>query len=527
MAVVGAPRHWQPGQIIAGKYRIDRLIGEGGQAAVLEATHLGLARTVAIKARRSGGAGATKQVRRLLREARAAFHLRGEHVARILDVELVDGEPFIIMEHLNGSDLRKLIASGPPLSVERAVGLILQACDAVSEAHEHGIIHRDLKPANLFLLVRRDGAPLLKVLDFGLSRMVIPAGGRDLSELTQRTQLLGTPSYVAPEQIRDPRGVDARADIWSLGIILQELLTGKPVFRGATRLETVSMVLKNDPAPLSLHRSDVPVDLQRVVLRCLDKRREQRFESVRELAGALAPHAPSWASNSIGRLRALPRRQAHERTEEVGTRRERGVRTSPPIACARDPLESKPVRRPPGTGLRLLERRRVALAAALGVVVVGATVAARFGAMPGLSILNGVNSGERRFETNQRPARWRVGALSGVGGDPPASVSRPPVVESLGRPSVAASVQPLVDRATVAPRVARWTPRARRALSAHAHAPSRTPLHRSQSRGQKVVAARALPAAAVVGSSIAVAAAELEVESRPDPDSDDPLDGRK
>lgn len=288
----GVPSGIVPGAIIGGKYRVERTIARGGQGTVVEATHLALRQPVAIKFSHVDGPRKTEGMQRLLQEARAAVRLRGPHVARVIDVDVCDGAPFIVMEYLQGIDLKALIASRGPLPCPEAVGFMLQACEGVAEAHDLGIIHRDLKPSNLFLVEAPGGAPLLKVLDFGIAKNVSPqaAIGEDL-ELTEPLVLLGSPGYISPEQARDPRQADARADIWSLGLILQELLTGRPVFRARTRADVLALVLLKNPTPISLLRSDVPQAIERVILRCLQKAPEHRFASVRELAEQLAPFA--------------------------------------------------------------------------------------------------------------------------------------------------------------------------------------------------------------------------------------------
>ncbi len=184
---------------------------------------------------------------------------------------------------------------------------MLQACEALAEAHEEGIVHRDLKPSNLFLTQRPDGTPLLKVLDFGLSKTtVLEDGTLDHSELTEPLRIIGSPRYMSPEQVRDARHADARTDVWALGAILQELLTATPVFRARTRTDVLAMVLTKSPSPLTLLRPEVPAEIEHAVLRCLQKNPEHRFRSVRELAECLAPFAPSWAALSLERLRQLP-----------------------------------------------------------------------------------------------------------------------------------------------------------------------------------------------------------------------------
>ena len=263
--------------------------------------------SVAIKFPHFSSDSLEDRANRLFREARAAFRLRGEHIARVIDADTDGQAPYIVMEYLEGTDLEQLITSRGPLPCDEAIGLVLQACEALAEAHEEGIVHRDLKPSNLFLTQRPDGTPLLKVLDFGLSKTTILEDGTlDHSELAEPVRMLGSPRYMSPEQVRDARHTDARTDVWALGAILQELLTATPVFRARTRTDVLAMVLTKSPSPLTLLRPEVPTEIEHAVLRCLQKNPEHRFRNVRELAECLAPFAPSWAAISLERLRQRP-----------------------------------------------------------------------------------------------------------------------------------------------------------------------------------------------------------------------------
>lgn len=279
------------GQVLAGKYRVDRLLGEGGMGVVLAATNEALRQRVAIKLLRTGALANAKALGRFEREARAAASLRSEHVARVLDVgKLGDGRPYMVMEYLEGQDLGDVLDQDVPLPVGDAVDYVLQACEAIAEAHAAGIIHRDLKPTNLFLSRTVDGRPLVKVLDFGISKMDDAA--EDMS-LTRTTEIIGSPSYMSPEQLRASREVDVRTDIWALGVILYELLTKKLPFHALSVTELVAVVL-TEPAPdPRADRPDVPQPLADAILRCLAKNREHRFASVTDLVRAIAPFGRS------------------------------------------------------------------------------------------------------------------------------------------------------------------------------------------------------------------------------------------
>ena len=274
------------GMLLAGKYRIERVLGEGGMGVVLAATNEALRQRVAIKLLRTGALANAKALGRFEREARAAASLRSNHVARVLDVgKLEDGRPYMVMEHLEGRDLGDVIDHSVELPVGEAVEYVLQACEAIAEAHAAGIIHRDLKPKNLFLTKTVDGRPLVKVLDFGISKMEDAA--EDMS-LTRTTEIIGSPSYMSPEQLRASKGVDVRTDIWALGVILYELLTKKLPFQALTVTELVAVVLTEPMPDLRNDRQDVPAELAAAIEKCLAKKREDRFASVADLVRSIA-----------------------------------------------------------------------------------------------------------------------------------------------------------------------------------------------------------------------------------------------
>jgi serine/threonine-protein kinase len=240
---------------------------------------------------------------RFVREARAAARIKGEHVARVLDVGTRDdGMPFIVMEYLEGNDLGRVVETRGPLAVSDAVRYVLQACEAVAEAHALGIVHRDLKPANLFLTTSPDGSPLVKVLDFGISKSP-SVFARTLSpSITTVNASMGTPQYMSPEQARDAGKVDARSDVWALGAILYELLAGKPAFDADSVPALVMMIAIEEPTALESLRPDVPAPLAASVRRCLLKNRDDRFADVAELARTLEAFVPEEARPSVARI---------------------------------------------------------------------------------------------------------------------------------------------------------------------------------------------------------------------------------
>jgi len=275
-------------RLFAGKYAIERQLGEGGMGEVHLAVHTAMGNRVAIKTLRKETLADETSVERFNREARAAVSLRSEHVARVLDVGVsAEGEPYMVMEYLEGQDLAAMLRTRGPLPVHEAVDYVLQACEAIAEAHGLGIVHRDLKPANLFVTRRVDGAPLVKVLDFGISKLAAEAQQGQAGALTRTSTIMGSPSYMSPEQLRSSRDVDPRGDIWALGVILYELLTGRVPFLAETLTELTIKVV-SDPAPsIASVRPDVPPHLAQVVDHCLQKQREARFPSVGALAAEL------------------------------------------------------------------------------------------------------------------------------------------------------------------------------------------------------------------------------------------------
>lgn len=273
------------GTVLLDKYVVDRPIGHGGMATVFAATHLQLNEQVAIKCIVPELAQNATIVQRFLREARAAVRLRNEHVTRVLDVGVLPwGQPYMVMELLAGMDLAELLKARGMLAPHEAVDIVLQVCEALAEAHAVGIVHRDIKPSNLFITTRPDGSQLVKVLDFGISKVGFD---NEVTDLTQQ-QILGTPSFMSPEQLRGLPTVDARSDIWSLGIVLYRLVGGQQPFKGDS-MSALAIQCATEPTPIL--SVPMPSGLDKIVYRCLEKSPDHRYQSVAELAYALAAYA--------------------------------------------------------------------------------------------------------------------------------------------------------------------------------------------------------------------------------------------
>lgn len=294
---------FDPGETIAGKFRVVRVLGQGGMGVVVDAEHLMLGKRVALKFMSPKLAEDSEAVARFVREARAAARLVSPHVVSVLDVAtLDDGTPYIVMERLVGCDLATLLERGGALEPSRAVGYVLEAMEALAEAHAAGIVHRDLKPANLFLAEQKGGSSLVKVLDFGIAKSDDGALGGGVT--TSRT-VLGSPRYMAPEQMQSSKAADMRADVWALGTILFELVSGKPAFGGET-LAALSVAVCAGPIPsLADAAPNAPPALVEAVAGCLERRVEARFSDVGVLARALSPVAPPSAAASLATIEAV------------------------------------------------------------------------------------------------------------------------------------------------------------------------------------------------------------------------------
>lgn len=298
-----------PGDLVAGKYRIEKVLGAGAMGVVVSALHVDLAQPVAIKFLRPEILFDSSSIARFMREARVAASIRSEHVVRIHDVaKLESGTPYLVMEHLSGMDLDELLSRRGPLPPAELADYMLQACAAVAEVHAAGIVHRDLKPGNLFITRRGDGSPLVKVLDFGISKFLpnqLDPGAPPDPSLTADGQFIGSVHYMSPEQLQNPKRADLRSDVWAFGVIMYKLTAGRHAFHADTVVGCIDAIMNATPAPLSGLRKDVTAEFDQVILRCLEKDCERRIQNVAELAEALLPFASPDAQVSAKRIRGV------------------------------------------------------------------------------------------------------------------------------------------------------------------------------------------------------------------------------
>ncbi len=373
-----------PGDILAEKYQVERVLGSGGMGVVVAARHIHLDERVAIKFLRPEALTNAEAVARFNQEARVAVKIKSEHVARVIDVgQLANGAPYLVMEYLEGLDLSQWLKDYGPLEVPQAVEFIVHACEALAEAHAAGIVHRDLKPANLFTVREADGLLSVKVLDFGISKLST-LGSMAAPSMTNTSAVLGSPQYMSPEQMQSSKTVDSRTDIWSLGIILYELLAGFAPFNAETMPELVLAIVRDPFTPLRQARRGLPWGVDRAVTRALEKDRAVRFQTVADLAVALKEFAPPNALPIIERTVRI--------VEASGARVSRASMVSipPPMAQVEELSGTEKTERNPalaGTisnwGQNETEerahsrRRRARRAVALGVI--GAAMAGSLG----------------------------------------------------------------------------------------------------------------------------------------------------
>ena len=355
------------GSVIQGKYELTGLLGRGGMGVVYAAINRDLGSPVALKFLNPANGDTAEVVARFRREATLASRLNSEHVARVFDIVTnAAGESFIVMERLQGRDLAKLLAERGPLPVSEVADLLLQACEAIAEVHLLGIVHRDSKPANIFVTRPAHGRDLVKVLDFGIAKSTAP----DEPAMTAGAAVIGSPRYMSPEQLNAVKDIDARSDVWSLGVIVYELLTGKPPFSGNGFGELCAAIQRGDPPELSEHREGLPEGLEELVSECLLVDRDARIASVAAFAARLAAFGSTAAQASLERITGFAA----------------GSSSSPPAGPALDaPVGGDITTKERAATVVTNSRATVttrrwplpALLAALGVVVAGAALRSR------------------------------------------------------------------------------------------------------------------------------------------------------
>ncbi|HEY3497967.1 MAG TPA: protein kinase [Polyangiaceae bacterium] len=449
------------GAVVAGKYRIEGMLGRGGMGVVARGRQLELDRPVAIKFLKQELALDARPLQRFAREARLIAKMRSEHVVRVFDVGRENGVPYIVMEHLTGCDLAHAIAGGP-LVVERAVELVLHACEALGEAHSLGIVHRDVKPSNLFLSQGFGGRETLKVLDFGISKWLLPAPDSDTPHvITTDAGAVGTPAFASPEQLTRPESIDGRTDVWALGVVLYQALSGKLPFVADTIPSLYSQIISKPPAPFPAV-PNVPDELVAVITRCLSRSPEDRYPHMLDLARALLPFAPPRAKHIVESLATLPPPAPEEARASRGpsapgaptaTTLELGTHTTPDATVASRALEPPRKRRGPWGPLLVIGAAAAAAVIALrprvpdpSVLPKESTVSAPLVPAPPEPTLGAFPHDKAQPHEEARPAPLpsTAPAASSVA----ARAKRPP----LGPPRGAASAQPpAASAAAVAP----------------------------------------------------------------------------
>jgi serine/threonine protein kinase len=282
-ATLPDPRQHLMGKVISGSYKIEKFVGQGGMGAVFQAKQLSLDRNVAVKFLSAALAMDREILERFQREARAASNIGHPGIVQVIDMGYMqDGQPFMVMEMLEGEDLRHRLKKEGPLEVSEAITIMLQVCEALAAAHDKGIVHRDLKPDNIFLVPRKGKAPLVKILDFGLSK--IKSGG---PKLTNTGTLLGTPNYMAPEQVTGEFEVDHRADIYGAGVILYEMLTGRMAYDGPSVQSIFVKIMTENPAPPRAVRPDIPGEIEDLILKAMARTPAERYADIGRMANDL------------------------------------------------------------------------------------------------------------------------------------------------------------------------------------------------------------------------------------------------
>lgn len=417
------------GDVLGGKYRLERLIGEGGMGKVYAARHEELGELFAVKVLEESSA---RDAQRVLREARATMRLKNEHVVRVIDASAGETHPFMVMELLEGEDLDALVMRTGPLPVQAAVDYVLQACEALAEAHAIGMVHRDVKPANLLLTQHADGRPLVKVLDFGI---VKDALGRDdgrgpKTSVTEVGAVFGSPAYMSPEQLRSTKDVDVRTDVWSLGVVLYELLTGRLPFAGESRVALSIAVATSPFLPMRQLRPELPPELDVIVGACLQKALPHRTSSVAELAARLRPFASESGAAScevVARLAAVRASLVSVPNPVASVVASAASAPAPPLGFTRTGVVT--LREPPPYPRWV--PAVAACAALLGVALLVGSLAFVRQPKAGAEVTSGANgsSGSREARTSELAASQ----------PPPAATSVPPLAEATVEATNAAS----------------------------------------------------------------------------------------
>lgn len=295
-------------RVFEGKYRLDELLGGGGMGSVYRATHLLIDRPVAIKVLSQRFVGDSTAKQRFRREARAAGRMHHPNAVSVTDFgATADGYLYIVMELLEGRTLRDLLAREAPLDVARVVSIMLQTCAAVSAAHDVGLIHRDLKPANIFIEQRSNTPATVKVLDFGVAKFAVEEqADDDYQTLTQVGAIIGTPRYMSPEQCSGSGGVTPASDVYSLGIVLYEMLSGVVPFSADTPLALALRHVSEQPRPLREIVPDVPEQLEAIAHKALAKRPGDRFADANELRLAILTAGQELGLENAANASAMP-----------------------------------------------------------------------------------------------------------------------------------------------------------------------------------------------------------------------------
>jgi len=351
----------RPGDTIADRYLVTSVVASGGMGFVVAARDRHLQRTVAVKLLREGMSARDGVLARFEREGRVIAALTGEHIAKVFDFgRLPSGEPFIVMELLEGETLGERVRRVGRLPVKEAVTFVLQTCEGLAEAHAAGIVHRDLKPDNLFVCKRMDDSESIKIIDFGISK-----AREGLDQVTVGTEMIGTPAYMSPEQLEAPASVDERADVWSLGAVLYKLLSGKLPFAVEGVMQIVSAIVQTEPAPLASQGVTLPDGLAEVVDHALRKDRRSRFATVVDFAAALMPYAghvdASAGAAQISRLERITRNRSAPSLTRLRVHPDETPTAAEPVSL-RDAAQARSepqVGAPPASVTLAAERARV------------------------------------------------------------------------------------------------------------------------------------------------------------------------